>query len=238
MAKKQKPTEINSWFNRLIRWLRTLLGVRREVTSTVKSRRYSSDRSSALFTLERNTPGATETWRVVHVGANGGLLVTLDNLSDCRQYYQSERRAAREAGRVYQTTADERGLRLAGGKSHTHRFSFSWLDWSQKKHRVKLLGVWDGDFAGFARTYSVELQQRTIKISDEKLKQRLGNTAAVKIGEMIAEEILELKSLPGFSWEERISGYDWQELLQNYARRVHKIRFVEDFDAQIVCRSR
>lgn len=229
---QKKSSELNNWFFRLVRWLRTFLTARGKPSAVIKTRRYSVDKTGALFTLERDIPGAVETWRLVN--SSGGLLVILDNLSDSRTYYKAQRSKARESGKHYQTTAEERGLRLEGGATHTHRFSFSWLDWSGQKHRVRLLGVFDGDFAGFTRTYSAELKQRTISVTDESLKRRLGNASAVKIGEAIALELLELKDLPGFSWEERICGYDWQALLHNYANQVHR----RGFDAQIVCRSR
>lgn len=233
MAQKQK-SEIRHWFASFARWVRTLLGIRRKSVSAIKSRRYSTDRKSALFTLERDTPGAVETWRIVHGGATGALLIALDNLPDCRAHYKSERRRASQSGRSYQTTADERGLYLEGGEIHTHRFSFTWLGWSGQKQTVSLLGVFDGDFAGFSKQYAMSLKNRSISVHDEGLKRSLGNRFALKIGEAIAIELLELKPLPGFSWEERVKSYDWGELLTGYTQYVHK----SGFDAKIICRSR
>lgn len=237
MAEKQqkKSSEIQNWFGQLIAWIRTLFNNRKPQVTTVKSRRYSEDRTTALLQLQRDTPGAVETWRLIHGQSPSALLIGLDNLPDCRQHYKQERRAAHKSGNSYQTSANERSLKMAGGEIHTHRFSFSWLESSQGRQRIKILGVFDGDFAGFTREYGAALKAGVVSTKDENLKRRLGNSAAVKIGEAIALELLELKSIPGISWEERIQNYDWHHVLEAYTRRVHK---PSRFDPKIIDRTK
>lgn len=236
MAQNQKPpkTEVHSWINRFIRWLRSILGHRQLHPVTIKSRRYSSDRTSALFTLVRDTPGAVQTWRIVPSQATGAILITLDNLPDSRSYYKKQRREARKSGEQYRPSADERGLYLAGGEIHTHRFAISWIEFAGQKQKVSLLGVFDGDFAGFSKAYAMGLKTRAISITDENLKRQMGNRVAVKIGEAVALELLELKPLSRFTLNERLVRYDWGDVLLGYTRQIHG----GGFDPKIICRSR
>jgi hypothetical protein len=124
---------------------------------------------------------------------------------------------------------------MAGGEIHTHRFAFSWIAFDGKRQKVRLLGVYDGDFAAFSKEYAYSIKVRAISTNDDGLKRQMGDRMALKIGEAIALELLELKPLPGFRWENRIASYDWEELLLGYTRRVHR---ASDFDPKIVCRSR
>lgn len=134
MSPKQKQSELQTWFDWLVEWvkgfIRKINRKNERILLTIEVI-HSRNGKAVAESVQRATPGAVATWYIAHTEhPNVRLIITLDNLRELQRFIDS-------------TLPTDQHIR-------THIISIQWLVLLGKNQKTiyRFVGAWVGDLQG------------------------------------------------------------------------------------------